>query len=228
MQVNKSLISFGQDVIAARHSVRQFTEQPIEAETKAVMEAFIGECCACSGLQMTLVTDEPNAYGRSFMAHYGKFKNVRNYICIVGGKDDDEVVGYWGEAVVLKAQELGLNTCWCGLTFSKRNLVCDIPAGKKLHVVIALGYGQTQGIKHKNRSLTQIAPAYSIAPEWFRRGVDCAMLAPTAINQQKFHFEYKLGNKVRAWTYHGPFSTVDLGIVKLHFEIGAGKEVEWV
>ena len=46
------------------------------------------------------------------MAHYGKFENVKNYIAIVGNKNDQEKAGYYGEKIVLKCPELGLNTCW--------------------------------------------------------------------------------------------------------------------
>ena len=45
------------------------------------------------------------------MAHYGKFENVKNYIAIVGNKNDQEKAGYYGEKIVLKCPELGLNTC---------------------------------------------------------------------------------------------------------------------
>ena len=63
-----------------------------------------------------------------------------------------------------------------------------------------------------------------------------ALLAPTAINQQKFSFEYiqPHGDNIHKVKANKGFSMVgytqmDLGIAKLHFEIGAGKEnFEWV
>ena len=58
--------------------------------------------------------------------------------------------------------------------------------------------------------------------------VACALLAPTAINQQKFKFSLHDGNKVSVKAGLGFYSKVDLGIVKYHFEIGAGvKNFEW-
>ena len=50
------------------------------------------------------------------------------------------------------------------------------------------------------------------------------MLAPTAVNQQKFRFALVDQNTVKAGTAFGPYAKIDLGIAKLHFEIGAGKE----
>jgi hypothetical protein len=76
----------------------------------------------------------------------------------------------------------------------------------------------------------------NITPKWFQDGVAAALLAPTAVNQQKFHFEY-LGtndNNIHRVKAEKSFSLIgytkiDLGIAKLHFEIGAGKEnFEWV
>lgn len=73
-----------------------------------------------SGLHMQLVLDEPKGFD-GFMAHYGKFSGVKNYIAVIGkkGRDLEEKCGYYGEKVVLYAQRLGLNTCWVALTYSK-------------------------------------------------------------------------------------------------------------
>lgn len=61
------------------------------------------------------------------------------------------------------------------------------------------------------------------APDWFKKGIDAALLAPTAMNQQKFKFILN-DNKVKAKAGIGFYSKIDLGIAKYHFEIGAQKE----
>ena len=38
---------------------------------------------------------------------------------MVGKKSEEEKAGYFGEHLVLKAQALGLNTCWVAMTFKK-------------------------------------------------------------------------------------------------------------
>ena len=38
----------------------------------------------------------------------------------------------------------------------------------------------------------QVSNACDLTPAWFQKGVEAALLAPTAINQQKFSFEYIL------------------------------------
>ncbi len=158
------------------------------------------------------------------MAHYGEFSGVKNYLALVGkkGKKLDELCGYYGEKLVLAAQALGLNTCWVGLTFKKIPDVFRVESGEKLSLVTAVGYGATQGAPHKSKDASTVSRAEN-APEWFTKGVEVALLAPTAVNQQKFLFALH-GDKVSARAGLGFFSRVDLGIAKYHFELGSGRD----
>ena len=136
-----------------RHSVRQYKDKPIEQEKRAEIDRLISEINSESGLSMQAVYDEPNCFD-SFMAHYGKFTNVSNYIAIVGAKNDQEKAGYYGEKLVLGCQELGLNTCWVAMSHGKTKAV--IGKGQKLLIVIALGYGENQGVAHKSKDISEI------------------------------------------------------------------------
>lgn len=208
-----------------RHSVRQYENKPIE---KGALQELLAEVEACNregGLHIQLVTDEPKAFD-SFMAHYGKFSGVTNYIALIGpkGKDLDEKCGYYGERLVLKAQQLGLNTCWVAMTYSKVPSAFQIAAGEKLTVVISLGYGKTQGVSHNSKEISAVSNVNTSTPDWFRAGVEAALLAPTAMNQQKFTFTYADG-KVTAKAGMGFYSKIDLGIAKYHFELGSGTKL---
>ena len=211
------------EAMKARHSVRSYMDKPIEGETLEALEKIIDECNRESGLNIQLVRSEPMAFG-SGLAHYGKFAGVKNYLALVGKKDKqlDEKCGYCGEKIVLAAQALGLDTCWVGLTFKKIPDVFKVADGEKLAMVIAVGYGATQGTAHKSKDASAVSRAEN-APEWFKKGVEAALLAPTAMNQQKFLIMLH-GDKVSAKAGIGPFSKVDLGIVKYHFELGSGKD----
>lgn len=213
------------EAMKERHSVRQYKQQPLSAEAVSALQAEIDACNRESGLNIQLVTDEPKAFN-GFMAHYGKFSGVRNYIALIGKKDSllDEKCGYYGERLVLKAQQLGLNTCWVAMTYSKVKTAFSIGRGEKLCVAISIGYGETRGIPHKSKAVSEVAKAEGKMPDWFRNGVEAALLAPTAMNQQKFMFMLD-GNKVTAKAGKGFYTKLDLGIVKYHFEIGAGKEM---
>ena len=225
-----------QEAIEARHSVRAYKEQPLTDEIVKLLEGKIEELNLESQLHIQLILNEPKAF-QGTLAKYGKFRGVNNYIVMAGKKSDDldERVGYYGEQLVLYTQTLGLNTCWVGLSYSKVPGTYVLDEGEKIACYIAIGYGETQGVGHKVKTVEQVSNASDITPSWFKRGVEAALLAPTAVNQQKFSFEYMgMSNnrhQVRAkkgFSMIG-YTQMDWGIAKYHFEIGAGKEnFDWV
>lgn len=219
-----------EEIIKSRHSVRNYTDQRIEGETLEKLQQVIDECNNESGLNIQLALNEIKAFGEG---HYGQFNNCKNYIAIIGDKTDknlDEKAGYYGEKVTLKAQELGLNSCWVALTYKKSEVPFTLNDNEKIVIVIATGYGVTQGTNHKSKSFEQVSKTpENMAPDWYKKGVEYALYAPTAINQQKFEFELKNENQVIAKAKLGPCSKIDLGIVKYHFELGAGKDnFSWI
>ena len=122
-----------QQAIRERHSVRSYSDKPIEGDVKEALQSFIGECRSESGLNIQLTLNEEKAF-EGFMAHYGKFSGVRNYIVLAGKKSNDlaEKCGYYGEKIVLQAQSLGLNTCWVAMTYSKKNATINLEKGEKM------------------------------------------------------------------------------------------------
>lgn len=216
--------------VKERHSVRQYLDKPIEADKANELKAFIDECNREGNLHFQLILNEPKAFG-SFMAHYGKFSGVKNYVALVAekGKTTEEKVGYFGAKIVLLAQTLGLNSCWVALTYKKVKTAFTIENGEKLYSLFALGYGKTQGVQHKSKSAAEVSSSKrSETPEWFGNGVNMALLAPTAMNQQKFHFTFNEDNSVSATTKGGFYTKMDLGIAKYFFELGAdGQRVIW-
>ena len=211
------------EAMLARHSVRAYKEQRIEQATVQALQKEIDVCNAESGLRIQLATEEPGAFG-GLKAKFGSFRNVRNYIALVGEKSEalNVLAGYYGERIALCAQQLGLNTCWVAATFSKSKCRCAMEAAEKLVCVLATGYGETQGTPHKSKPLEALTDVANM-PEWFRRGLEAAALAPTAMNQQKFRFSLRDG-KVIPQTTGGAYSKIDLGIAKYHFEVGAGRD----
>lgn len=213
------------DAIRERHSVRSYTDKKLSSEVIAELQKEIAKCNEESGFNIQLVTNEPKAFD-SFMAHYGKFSGVQNYIALIGKKSPrlDEQIGYYGERIALYAQILGLNTCWAAMTFGKGTAKskCKMNKDEKMICVLALGYGATQGVQHKNKAINDVCTVNGKMPDWFKSGIETALLAPTATNQQKFLFSLD-GNIVSVKSTGGFYAKVDLGIVKYHFEIGVGK-----
>ncbi len=214
--------------MAERHSVRRYQEKPIEPEKIAEIQNAIDNINENTGLNIQLITDEPEAFTGA-MASYGHFSGCSNYISICSENGRNEEIGYYGEELVLLCQMLGLNTCWVALTFSKSKTKYTCNKGEKLQIVISVGYGVHNGREHKNKPLDELCTVNGEMPDWFKNAMDAVLTAPTAMNQQKFHFTLVDDNKVKAKALFGPYSKMDLGIAKYHFELGAGgHEFEWI
>lgn len=225
-----------QEAIEARHSVRAYKDLPLSEEIVKLLEDELVKLNNEGQLHIQLICNEPKAF-QGTMAKYGKFRNVNNYLVMAGKKaeDLDKRIGYYGEHLVLLAQTLGLNTCWVGLSYSKVPGTYVLEEGEKIACYIAIGYGETQGVGHKIKTVEQVSNASDITPSWFKKGVEAALLAPTAVNQQKFSFEHvgvknncHLIRAKKGFSMIG-YTKMDLGIAKYHFEIGAGEvNFEWV
>ena len=204
-----------------RHSVRRYLNKPLAADAVEALQKLTDECNRESGLHLQLITNEPESFAKNF-------PDCSAYIALVGKNDKnlDELCGYYGEKLVLLAQQYDINSCWAALTFRNIKNAYKLEAGEKLTAEIALGYGENQGREHRSKSFAEVTRISGEAPQWFRDGVEAALLAPTAINQQKFTFAYKDG-EVTAAAGLGPYAKMDLGIVKYHFEIGSGGAVRF-
>ena len=212
------------EAISQRHSVRQYKPDRIEAEKVALLKAKIDELNKEGNLNLQFIEDAEKTYNKLFNKVSGLGTAPSVIACV--GKDDaslDRRVGYYGEKLVLFAQEIGLNTCWTG-TFNRKNISADIPDGERLVISIAIGYGKDPGKVRKSKSKEQVSEVSSDRPEWFEKGIEAALLAPTAINQQKFLITLKDDGSVEFIDKGGVLSQVDIGIVKCHFEIGSGKK----
>jgi hypothetical protein len=215
------------EAIDQRHSVRHYLRKPISEEAVAALQEKISECNEQSGLHIQLVLNEPKGFSGLFA--YGSFSGVENYVVMACRKsgDMDEAVGYYGEQIVLLAQQLGLGTCWAGLSYRKVGGAFTLDDGERVACMIAIGYPDDAGRKLKRKSVEDVSNASATTPDWFRRGVEAALKAPTAVNQQKFRFEYSEVDgkpKVsanRLFSLVG-YTKIDLGIAKLHFEIASG------
>ena len=218
------------DAAERRHTVRQYTGRRIPKDIVEQLAAKINQNNRKYNLKMKLALENTEAFGavtRLILA-----KGVRNYIVLAGENtpDVDERLGYCGADVMLLAQALGLNSWWAGGSFSRKGARKNAGAAKadKVAGIIAVGYGAVQGAAHKSKKPEEVSRYIGTAPEWFIKGVETALLAPTALNKQAFLIK-GAGSRVSLICSNGAFSGIELGIIKFHFEAGAGKEnFEWV
>lgn len=212
------------EAIKERHTVRKFTDEKISDDKVKLLNDRIDELNKKFGLSMELVTN--NSDGVAGIAKALISKGVNNYFVLAGNGEAnmDEKLGYCGSDLCLYSQTLGLNTWWIGGMFSLKGIKRNIKStDSKVNSIIVVGYGQTQGTQHKSKSAADVSSYDGEAPEWFKEGVDALLLAPTAVNRQGFTVKGH-DNKVSITYKSGPFSGVDLGIGKHHFELGAGAE----
>ena len=215
------------EAIQARHSVRGYQDKPIAPETLKLLRERVQQINQESGLHIQLMEETDGVYG-STISRLSGWRNVPSYLALVGpeGPNLEEKCGYYGEKLVLYAQTIGLNSCWAGI-FRAKQVWAEIRPGEKLALTIALGYGATQGKPRKSKTFQEVTELKGEAPDWFKKGVEAALLAPTAVNQQKFRFTLDENGEARLKaSAAGPFVNVDLGIVKYHFELASGRTVK--
>ena len=208
-----------------RHTVRKFTSEPLSAE---LISQLNDRVCANNerfGLAISLKVGDESALPGALKLFFAK--GVRNYFVLAGSDRPglDEDLGYASADLMLFAQALGLNTWWIGGTFSRKNVEQAVP-GKKVIGIVAVGFGVTPGTAHKSKMAAEASSYEGPEPQWFADGVQAALLAPTALNKQCFRIA-GAGNKVSISENGGAFSGADIGIVKYHFELGAGNRFEW-
>ena len=212
------------DAIRARHSVRDYDGRAPEGAALEALKAEVEECSRASGLNIQLVMDNPETF--RIVARFGIVHGAQANIAFVTqeGDADDEAIGYWGQRIVLAAQEVGLNTCWVAMCSRRKNKAVR-GTGAKVRLVIAVGYGKTQGSPRKTKPIEELATVECAEePAWFATAMEAAQLAPTAMNNQNFHVTLREdGKTVAIEAPKGGWNIIDLGIVKRNFEEAANE-----
>ena len=223
------------ETIRERHSVREYDGKPLARAEFDALGAVVEECARESGLDIQLVGDNPEVF--NVIARFGLIRGCRTHVAFVvdgakaGDVAADEAIGYWGQKIVLAAQDMGFNTCWCALCSRKKSHVVVVP-GKKVRLIIAVGHGKTQGFSRKTKSVEALSSVECAkAPAWFAAAMEAAQLAPTAMNNQNFKITLLSdGKTVRIDAPKSGLNVIDEGIVRCNFEIAtneAGADWRW-
>ena len=216
------------ETIRERHSVREYDGKPLSRVEFDALIAVVEECVRESGLDIQLVGDNPEVF--NVIARFGLIRGCRTHVAFVvddakaRGVAADEAIVYWGQKIVLAAQDMGLNTCWCALCSRKKSRAVVAP-GKKIRLVIAVGHGKTQGFSRKTKSVEALSSVECAkAPAWFAAAMEAAQLAPTAMNNQNFKITLLSdGKTVRIDAPQSGLNVIDEGIVRCNFEIAANE-----
>ena len=227
------------DAIGLRRSRRKYLSTPMTQRTVDYFKNEITKFNQDSGLSIFLLEDGSQAFN-GITKSYGMLKGVRSLIVLKGASSDahlKEKCGYYGERLVLDATKLGLGTCWVAGTYNRKDPVFKCDDDEEVICVITIGHveeeksmGEQLIYKLTHRKTKPASEFYSLhhfdekAPEWFLRGIESVMKAPSAVNSQPVHFVFdKLKHQITAHVSgKRPTDLIDLGIAKLHFEIVTG------
>lgn len=206
------------ELMRKRHSVREYLDKEIEANKKEILTEYMAALNSEYGTNVQIFFDEPDGFKNS-SASYGNFCGCKNYYVLAA--KDAEIAGYVGELIALKAQEIGLNTCFVALTYKKGAVKSkvNLAPGEKIQCTVALGYGKTQGASRKSKTPEQVLELIGEKPAYLDDVVEACLLAPTAINQQKFKIICTSGNIEVKKSGFGFYTDVDLGIIKCHKDL---------
>lgn len=241
------------ETIRERHSVREYDGGPLDQAEFDALGAVVEGCARESGLDIQLVGDNPEVFNviarfgliRGCRTHVafvvddakaGGATSVANAAANGATEADcvemrgarrtavDEAIGYWGQKIVLAAQDMGFNTCWCALCSRKKSRAV-VASGKKIRLIIAVGHGKTQGFSRKTKSVEALSSVECVkAPAWFAEAMEAAQLAPTAMNNQNFKITLLSdGKTVRIDAPKSGLNVIDEGIVRCNFEIAANE-----
>ena len=213
------------EAMKERHMVRKYVDKKIPEDLVSKLNERIEENNKKYDLSIKLMLDNDKAVNSIIKLLLAK--GVKNYIILAGNDTDDlaEKLGYSSADIMLYAQTLGLNTWYVGGTFNRG--VSKYVPNKKVIGIVAIGYGINNGVAHKSKTLEEVSSYDGTMPEWFKNGILASLLAPTALNKQDFILIGN-GNKVKIECNNGIFTGSNVGLIKYHFELGAGKEnFEW-
>lgn len=224
------------EAIDARFSCRCYADRPLETATLDELNALAENLSQEGDLRFVLVG--PKDGGADLKLAPRMFSGtISTYLALIGPDDNDcrERFGYFGEKFVLHATGMRLGTCWVAGTFNRASVNVPLAEGEVIHDVIPLGYMPAKqpfaqrtiraGLRRRDKkpqALYQGPTPYSEAPEWIHTAIEAVIKGPSAVNQQPVVFvQDERGLRATLPNVKREIAYTDLGIAKLHFELGA-------
>lgn len=234
------------EAIDRRISRRRFAGERMSTEAAGALARFCEEFRPAPGARAVLVEHAPDGLFTGLVGSYGSVVGATSAALFVGRRESEIDVGYVGEAFVLEATRLRLDTCWVAGAFSRKRAasLCELSDEERVPAIAAVGIAEvkqsfsekaTRSFVHAPRRLPleEIAPGASPGdwPDWARVAVEAARKAPSGGNKQPWRFRLEDGALVLSCAEHPyPTAKLDLGIAMIHAELGAehaGVEGSW-
>ncbi|MDP3488254.1 MAG: nitroreductase family protein [Bacillota bacterium] len=246
--MNNILIRDLVEAIPRRHSVRQYTAKEIPNDLLNRLMVSEGirrlDLTGCR-VELVHVPGELDNVFSGIIGNYGKIKGSSALIALLVPEDSGELglleAGYVGEQYVLRATSLGLATCWVGGMFRFKTLMGRLSIGpaEKVAAIISVGWPISKtdpmaNLVHlfvKRKTLEQIVHKDLLqSAGWVRTAAEAVRIAPSAVHRQPWFLSGTPARVVLSPTRQGGFTSMDLGIAMLHFELAsehAGQIGKW-
>ena len=227
------------EAIDCRVSRRSYLDKPIEKSKIDVLQKLIDKLNHEFSVSFLFVEDGFELF-KTIKKSYGMFCGVRSLLVVKGEKNDPflyEKLGYCGELLVLEATTIGLGSCWIGGDYNQKKESLNATEDEHIVCLISLGYAAEKlslkeslirKVAHgKTKLLTHFYTSDTIPPQWFIDGIVAVSKAPSAINRQKYVFEFSNNHIKTRTTDNGKYDQLDLGIAKAHFELATKGFFHW-
>lgn len=224
------------DAMMKRYSCRAFQKELLAPEIRAQLSGKIEELNRESGLHFQLFCSDDISKPAALLSDSMFSGDCYAFAALVGPEqiEASEPLGYYGEALVIFAEQLGLGTCWVASTYDPDSISVEIPAGEKLWIIIPLGKAAEQPprqkeirakIRSRDRALDSFVESdvpFLAVPSWIQKGADAILAGPSAVNQQPVNLVWKDGVLTMKLIREGHhLHYCDMGIAKKQFEISA-------
>ncbi len=231
------------NLISNRKSVREFKNKSIEQKYFNEIESYINNSKKLLpeiSVEMKIF-DNKDSYAKlnKIAGYNGYMIEAPNYVILLSDnkKGYIENSGYVGERLMLKARDLGIDSCW--ITFEDSNAIKEklsISSDKEVTAIIALGYEDEKKAKNKSVSdrlgVEEIvymnewgnnANVSELEERYLLEAFTYARMAPSSLNRQPWRFIIDGGNIVLAVKKDGFASdyeaSIDTGIAMLYFSL---------
>ena len=250
------------DLIKMRTSTRTFDGRAVEPQALQELENFISEINSRNKIagHFQIVNLGDSAVGQSRkLGTYGVISGAQYYVAglIDQAQRDALTFGYLFEEIILKATDLGIDTCWLGGTFNRSDLASklSLPDQMTIPVISPLGYAAEKRRMLENAMRKMVKADQRKPREQLFYAADCKnalseadagayaeplemiRLGPSASNKQPWRVSRDKGNYhfflCRNKGYGVPgfdLQMNDIGIAMCHFELTAreaGLEGSW-
>ena len=208
-----------------RYSVRRYEQEPSLEDMLALESAAAS--LSVRGVRIAVGVEQ-----KVFSGILGsRIKGTGAFAAFISKNGDEVSLGYLGEAFILECTSRGLGTCWLGANFNRGalNAAIKLKKDEKAVCVTPIGVADEPFVRRKRRGVAELTwlndEEFERLPAWQRSAVQCAILAPSAVNRQPYELIPENGGiSVVDCGGNFGFGDVDRGIAMLHIELGAAAE----